>query len=183
MDVAADILDLPAASLPRNIRSEMSLVIRYGGMGVGDLVALADAAHVGAEDLAVSNAIRFLTTQDARVRGNFHDGSSNGADHVWTVSDYSNHNGVLQAWYTRWRRQRQRTHVVGRTRFVVGALTCRVRLSRSRRVRTPDNHNLSDASSATSNVGSRRPKHDQTTGGLLSHGWLVLARTPSCVCH
>jgi hypothetical protein len=36
LDVAADILGLPAASLPRNTRSEMSLPIRLGGIGVGD---------------------------------------------------------------------------------------------------------------------------------------------------
>jgi hypothetical protein len=48
----------------------MSLPIRFGGMGVGDLVALADAAHVGAAGLAVGYAIHFLSTQDARVRGN-----------------------------------------------------------------------------------------------------------------
>jgi NAD(P)H-dependent flavin oxidoreductase YrpB (nitropropane dioxygenase family) len=37
-------------------------------MGVEDLVALADATHVGAASLAVGSAIRFLATQDARVR-------------------------------------------------------------------------------------------------------------------
>jgi hypothetical protein len=42
-----------------------------------------------------------------------------------------------------------------RTRFVVGALRCRMRFSCSRRVRTLDNHNLSDAFPATSNGGSR----------------------------
>jgi hypothetical protein len=47
--------------------------IRFEGMGVGDLVALADAAHVGAAGLAVGYPIRFLTTQDARVRGDSHD--------------------------------------------------------------------------------------------------------------
>jgi hypothetical protein len=73
LDVAAEILGLPAASLPRNTRSEMSLSIRFGGMGVGDLVALANAAHVGAAGLAVGSAIRFLTSQDARVRGEFND--------------------------------------------------------------------------------------------------------------
>jgi hypothetical protein len=62
LDVAVEILDLPAASLPRSTRSEMSLPTRFGGMGVGDLVALADAAHVGASGLAVGSAIRFLTT-------------------------------------------------------------------------------------------------------------------------
>jgi hypothetical protein len=40
-------------------------------MGVDDVVALADAAHVGAAGLAVDFAIHFLTTQDARVI--FHD--------------------------------------------------------------------------------------------------------------
>jgi hypothetical protein len=53
LDVAAEILGLPAASLPRNTRSEVSLSIRFGGMGVWDLVALADAAHVGAVGLIV----------------------------------------------------------------------------------------------------------------------------------
>jgi NAD(P)H-dependent flavin oxidoreductase YrpB (nitropropane dioxygenase family) len=66
-------LGLLAASLPRNTRSEMSLPIRFGGMGAGDLVALANAAHVGAAGLAVGSAIRFLTTQDARVRGDSQD--------------------------------------------------------------------------------------------------------------
>jgi hypothetical protein len=51
----------------------MSLPIRFGGMGVGDLVALADVAHVEAAGLAVDSAIRFLTTQDARVRGDSND--------------------------------------------------------------------------------------------------------------
>jgi hypothetical protein len=40
---------------------------------VGDLVALADAAHVGAAGLALGSAIRFITTQDTRVRGDTHD--------------------------------------------------------------------------------------------------------------
>jgi hypothetical protein len=45
----------------------------FGGMGMGDLVALVDAAHLGAAGLAAGYAIRFLTTQDARVLGNTHD--------------------------------------------------------------------------------------------------------------
>jgi hypothetical protein len=73
LDVAAEILGLPAASLLRNTRSEMSLPIRFGGKGVGDLVTLADAALVEAAGLAVGTAIRFLTTQGARVRGDSHD--------------------------------------------------------------------------------------------------------------
>jgi hypothetical protein len=62
LDVAAEILGLSAVSLPRNTRSMMSLPIRFGGMGVGDLAAFADAAHVGAAGLAVGSAIRFITT-------------------------------------------------------------------------------------------------------------------------
>jgi hypothetical protein len=31
----------------------MFLPIRFGGMGVGELVALADAAHIGAASLAM----------------------------------------------------------------------------------------------------------------------------------
>jgi hypothetical protein len=73
--VAAEILGLPAASIPLNTRSEMSLPIRVGGMGVGDSVALADAAHVGAAGLTVGYAIRFLLgfRIDARVRGDSND--------------------------------------------------------------------------------------------------------------
>jgi hypothetical protein len=73
LDVGAEILGLPAASLPNNTRSEMSLPIRFGGMGVGNLVALADAAHVGAAGLVVGSDVRFLTTQDACVRGDSND--------------------------------------------------------------------------------------------------------------
>jgi hypothetical protein len=67
LDVAAGILGIPEASLPRNTRFEMSLPIRFGGMGVGGLVTWADAAHVGAVGLVMGSAIRFLTTQDAML--------------------------------------------------------------------------------------------------------------------
>jgi hypothetical protein len=50
----------------------MSLPIRCGGLGVGDLVALADTARVGAAGLARGSAIRFLTPRNARVRGDYH---------------------------------------------------------------------------------------------------------------
>jgi hypothetical protein len=40
---------------------------------VGDLVALVDAAHVGATGLAMGFPIRFLISQDARMRGDSHD--------------------------------------------------------------------------------------------------------------
>jgi hypothetical protein len=82
--------------------------------------------------------------------------SFDGADHVWTVSNCYDHNGVPEAWFTGWRRRRLRTHVVVTIRFVVGALRCRVRFSRSRRVRTPHNHSLTNGFPATPNGGSRR---------------------------
>jgi hypothetical protein len=50
----------------------MSLLIRFGGIGVGELVSLADAAHVGAAGLAVGFAVRVLIAQDTRVRGDTH---------------------------------------------------------------------------------------------------------------
>jgi hypothetical protein len=68
LDVAAAILGLPAPSLPRNICFDMSLPMRFRGMGVGDLIALAGAAHVGAAGLAMGSVVRFFTTQDVRVR-------------------------------------------------------------------------------------------------------------------
>jgi hypothetical protein len=71
--VAAELLGLPTASLPRNNGSEMSLPKRFGGMGVGDLAALADTTHFGAAGLGVGSDIRFLTSQDARVREDTHD--------------------------------------------------------------------------------------------------------------
>jgi hypothetical protein len=73
LNVAAKILSLPTASLPRNTRSEMSRPICFGGMWVGDLVALVDAAHVEAAGLAEGFAICFLTSHDARERGDSHD--------------------------------------------------------------------------------------------------------------
>jgi hypothetical protein len=69
LDVAAEIMGLPAASLPRHTRFEMSRSIRYGGMGTGDVAALADAARVGAAGLAAGSTIRVLTSQDALLRG------------------------------------------------------------------------------------------------------------------
>jgi NAD(P)H-dependent flavin oxidoreductase YrpB (nitropropane dioxygenase family) len=71
--MAAVILRFPTVSLPRYTRSEMSRPIRFGGMGVGDFAALADAAHIGAAGLPVGSAICFFTTQDALVRENTHD--------------------------------------------------------------------------------------------------------------
>jgi hypothetical protein len=80
-------------------------------------------------------------TRCSRARG-FTRRTSDGANYIWTVSDCYAHNGFPKAWYTGRRPRRQRTHVVVITRFVVSALTCRVRFSRSRRVRTFNNHNL-----------------------------------------
>jgi hypothetical protein len=73
LDVAPEMLGLHTVSLPRNTCSDMSLPMRFGRTGVGDLVALANSAHVGAYGLALGSAIRFLTTQIARARGDTHD--------------------------------------------------------------------------------------------------------------
>jgi hypothetical protein len=53
LDVAAEILGLSAASPTRYTSSDMSFCMRFRGLGVRDLVALAHAAHVGAAGLAV----------------------------------------------------------------------------------------------------------------------------------
>jgi hypothetical protein len=87
----------------------MSFPIRFGDMRVGDLVALADAAHVEAACLAVGSAIRILITQDFRMRVSPRR-SSNGDDHVWAVSDYYGHIDAPQAWYTGRRRRRHRNY-------------------------------------------------------------------------
>jgi hypothetical protein len=71
-DVAAEIFGLTGASIPHNTRYEMHLPTRFGGMRVGDLFALADAAHVGAAGVVVCSAIRFLTAQDVRVHRDTH---------------------------------------------------------------------------------------------------------------
>jgi hypothetical protein len=42
-------------------------------MGVGDLVAVVTAAHVGTAGLALGSAFHVLTAQDACVRGDSHD--------------------------------------------------------------------------------------------------------------
>jgi hypothetical protein len=125
-------------------------------MGDGGLESLADAAHVGAVDFGIGLNYPFpYNARCSHARG-FPRRSYEGAGHAWTVSDCYYHSDVAGAWYAGRRRRRIRTHVVVRTRFVVGALRCRVRFSRSRRVRTLDNHNLSDAFPATSKSGSRK---------------------------
>jgi hypothetical protein len=53
LDVAAEILGIPAANLSCDTRSGISLPMRLEGMGVRKLVAMADADHVGAATLAV----------------------------------------------------------------------------------------------------------------------------------
>jgi hypothetical protein len=156
LGVAAEILGLPAASLPHNTRSEVFLPVRFG-MGVGDLVALADAAHVGAAGLVVGSAIRFLATQDARLCGDTHDD---------VPMEPTMYGWLATAMITAVSRRpsasggdgddNEPMHVVVRARFGLGALGCHVRFSCTRRVRTPHNHNVSDASPKTTVGGSRR---------------------------
>jgi hypothetical protein len=134
----------------------MSLPIRFGGMGVRDLVALADEARVGAAGLAAASAIHFLTAQDARVRGDSQDevpmeptmhgrlatamttavsrrhGSPDGDDGdnepIWSLE-------LASSW--------------ARLETACGSHALA-------ELRTLDNHSLNDASPATSNGGSRR---------------------------
>jgi hypothetical protein len=86
LHMAAKILDLPAASLPRNTRSKMSLTIRFGGMGRGTWLPC--WMHPMLERpvwqwglLSVSFKRKMLAS------GGFPRRSSDAADHVWTVSD------------------------------------------------------------------------------------------------
>jgi hypothetical protein len=67
-------------------------------MGVGNLAALADAAHVRAAGLEVGSTIRVFTTQDARTCTRGHPRRcSDEADHVRMVSDRYDHSGVPRA--------------------------------------------------------------------------------------
>jgi hypothetical protein len=112
LDVAAEISGLPAASLPRNTRSETSLPIRFRGMEGTGLGCLGGCGPCLSGRFGSGLCYPFLCSATcSRARG-FPRRSSNGADHVWTVSDCYDHNGVPQAWYTILRRQRQRAHVV-----------------------------------------------------------------------
>jgi hypothetical protein len=153
LDVAAEILGLSAPSLPHNTRSEMSLPIRFGGMGVGDLVALADAAHVGAAGLAVSSTIRFLIAQNARVRSR--------DTHDEVPMEPTMHGRLATTMTTAVSRMRGTPDGDNEPMWSLElasswALGCRVRFSRSHRVRTPHIHNLSDSPPATSSGGSSR---------------------------
>jgi hypothetical protein len=131
-------------------------------------------------------ALLFVFLQRQMFARGFPRRSSDGADHVRTGSDCYFHSDVPKTCYTGRRRRWQQTHVVVITCFVVGALRCCVRFSRSRRVRTHDNHSPSDASLATSNGGSRRlrsrsPIKQRANFSVL--GYPALARAPFYVCH
>jgi hypothetical protein len=72
--VAAEILGLPVASRTRNTRSEMSIPISFGGTWEGTWLPW--RMQPTSERLVwqwAPVAIRFLTPQDARVRGSTHD--------------------------------------------------------------------------------------------------------------
>eukprot|EP00873_Tetraselmis_striata_P004912 jgi/Tetstr1/425176/TSEL_015637.t1 len=45
------------------MRTRLSLPVQFGGLGIGDNVAIADASHIGAAALVVGQAVTFLRAQ------------------------------------------------------------------------------------------------------------------------
>eukprot|EP00873_Tetraselmis_striata_P006577 jgi/Tetstr1/426841/TSEL_017056.t1 len=49
------------------MRTQLSLPIQFGGLGIGDNVAIADASHIGAAAVVVGQAVTFLRAQHATM--------------------------------------------------------------------------------------------------------------------
>eukprot|EP00873_Tetraselmis_striata_P012269 jgi/Tetstr1/432533/TSEL_021906.t1 len=49
------------------MRTQLSLPVQFGGLGIGDNVAIADASHIGAAALVVGQAVTFLRAQHATL--------------------------------------------------------------------------------------------------------------------
>eukprot|EP00873_Tetraselmis_striata_P041999 jgi/Tetstr1/462263/TSEL_000661.t1 len=49
------------------MRTQLSLPVQFGGLGIGDNVAIADAFHIGAAALVVGQAVSFLRAQHATL--------------------------------------------------------------------------------------------------------------------
>eukprot|EP00873_Tetraselmis_striata_P022157 jgi/Tetstr1/442421/TSEL_030545.t1 len=49
------------------MRTQLSLPVQFGGLGLGDNVAIADASHIGAAALVVGQAVTFLRAQHATL--------------------------------------------------------------------------------------------------------------------
>eukprot|EP00873_Tetraselmis_striata_P029089 jgi/Tetstr1/449353/TSEL_003866.t1 len=61
MGVSPDLLDTPS------MRTQLSLPVRFGGLGIGDNVVIADASHIGAAALVVGQAVTFFRAQHATL--------------------------------------------------------------------------------------------------------------------
>jgi hypothetical protein len=106
--------------------------------GGGDLVALADAAHVRAVDSAVVFAIRYVTTEDARAR-NTHDDvamepTMYGQLAIAMTTTVLRRHGALDG------DDADNEPMSSLDNASAWALGCRVRSSCSHRVQTPYNH-------------------------------------------
>eukprot|EP00873_Tetraselmis_striata_P042423 jgi/Tetstr1/462687/TSEL_007653.t1 len=55
--VRPDLLDTPS------MRTQLSLPVQFGGLGIGDNVVIADVSHIGAAALVVGQAVTFLRAQ------------------------------------------------------------------------------------------------------------------------
>eukprot|EP00873_Tetraselmis_striata_P045889 jgi/Tetstr1/466153/TSEL_010714.t1 len=49
------------------MRTQLSLPVQFGGLGIGDNVVIADASHIGAAALVVGQAVSFLRAQHATL--------------------------------------------------------------------------------------------------------------------
>eukprot|EP00873_Tetraselmis_striata_P010214 jgi/Tetstr1/430478/TSEL_020286.t1 len=49
------------------MRTQLSLPVQFGGLGIGDNVSIADASHIGAAALVVGQAVTFLRAQHATL--------------------------------------------------------------------------------------------------------------------
>eukprot|EP00873_Tetraselmis_striata_P006475 jgi/Tetstr1/426739/TSEL_001676.t1 len=49
------------------MRTQLSLPVQFGGLGIGDNVVIADASHIGAAALVVGQAVTFLRAQHATL--------------------------------------------------------------------------------------------------------------------
>eukprot|EP00873_Tetraselmis_striata_P028089 jgi/Tetstr1/448353/TSEL_035636.t1 len=85
--VSPDLVDTPS------MRTQLSLPVQFGGLGIGDNVVIADASHIGAAALVVGQAVTFLRAQHATLSdaGAFlsEPGDSNHAAHEWAAHGLS----------------------------------------------------------------------------------------------
>eukprot|EP00873_Tetraselmis_striata_P021311 jgi/Tetstr1/441575/TSEL_029804.t1 len=49
------------------MRTQLSLPVQFGGLGIGDNVVISDASHIGAATLVVGQAVTFLRAQHATL--------------------------------------------------------------------------------------------------------------------